>query len=174
MEFLYKTKDGKVGKVRDVNLLPNKLSKLIVKEYDDSCLILPYSKETIIDANLKCISDVLFNCDVLKIYNLGVELLITIDSKIREIAHIDMRMVTDMTDALMHTTVAKICELDYRNVVFSRQLFYGSQLTEIPPMKNYEYLDSDIFRSSKIPTHKEQTWCKLMEIRKNYVRKCKR
>jgi len=167
MYFLYKTKDGKVGKVGDVNLLPKGLSKLILKDYDGSHLRLPYVKETIIDANFESIINITFNCDVLKIYNLGDVLFITIGSKIKEITHIDMRRVRDMTNALRSTSISKICELDYSTVVFSTRLFYGSKLTDIPPMRNYGHLDSDIFEDTDIPIHKERTWKKLMDINKS-------
>jgi len=166
MYLWYKTKYGRVGKVDDVNLLPKWLNKLIVKCYDGSRLTLPYSKKTIIDANMKSIADVVFNCDVLKIYNLGDELLIRTDSKIREIAHMDMRKVTDMSNALMCTSVTKICELDYNNVVFSYQLFCWSKLTGIPPMTNYRHLNSNIFDGTNIPIHKVRIWKKLMKINK--------
>jgi len=166
MYFLYKDNDGGIGKVDDVNLLPKGLSKLILKDYDGNRLNLPYARETIIDANLESVIDIGLNCDVLKIYNLGLRLSIPIGAKIREIAHIDMRRVTDMDRALMHVYVSKICELDYKNVVVGYELFYGSKLTDIPPMKNYENLDSDIFEDTNIPAHKEQTWRKLMEINK--------
>jgi len=166
MYFLYKDNDGVIGKVNNVSLLPKGLSKLIVKEYDGSDFRLPYAKETIIDANLESIAYVVFNCDVLKIYNLGDELYVTMNSKIREIKHIDIRKVTDMDSSFMCTPVSRICELDYRNVESGYLLFYKSQLTDIPPMKNYEHLNSDIFEDTNIPTHKERTWRKLMEINK--------
>jgi len=166
MYFLYKTKDGVIDECYKDYDIPKGLSKLIVKDYDGSRLRLPYVKETIIDANLESITEIELDCDILKIYNLGTRLSITASSKIKEIAHIDMRKVTNMVDALMYVSVTKICELDYRNVVFSYKLFYGSKLTDIPPMKNYEHLNSGIFEGTKIPIHKERTWSKLMRINK--------
>jgi len=166
MEFLYKDNDGVIGNVSDVNLLPESLKKLIIKEYDGSHLDLPYAKETIIDANLESIEGILFNCDVLRIYNLGDVLLIRTDSEIIEIAHIDMRRVKYMSNAFTDTYVTKICELDYKNVVISNRLFYATQLKSIPPMRNYEHSDSDIFKYTNIPIHKLRTWSKLMEINK--------
>jgi len=166
MEFLYKTEYGRIGKVDDVNLLPKILNKLIVKCYDGNILNLPYAKETIIDVNLESIAYVVFKCDVLRIYNLGDELYITTNSRIKEIAHIDMRRITDMDSSLMLTKITKMCELDYKNVKVSTELFCRSRLKNIPPMKNYEHLDSNIFEDTDIPINKVRTWKKLMEINK--------
>jgi len=167
MYFLYKTKDGKVGKVRDVNLLPDELCKLIVKDYDGSPLNLQQSNTLVLDLNYNSISPIYFKTDVLSVYrNYSEWFRFKISRYFKVLKHLDMRMIKNMDRALRYVTVTEICELDYSNVEISTRLFYGSKLTDIPPMKNYGHLDSGIFEDTNIPIHKERTWRKLMEINK--------
>jgi len=167
MYFLYKTKDGKVGKVSNVNRLQKQLSKLIVKDYDGSHLRLPQCNKLVLDLNYNNISLLYFDADVLSVYrNYSGWFRFGIGGYFRVLKHLDMRNVTDMDRTLMYSSVTKICELDYKNVKISYQLFHKSQLTNIPPMRNYEHLHNNIFEGTNIPIHKERTWSMLMKINK--------
>jgi len=177
MLFIYKTKDGRTGMVKDVDSLPSDIRKLIVRRYNGSVFALPYVDELTLDCNRGGIHDIKFKCDKLSIYKPDIYWLninhtpaghdSQFHSTFNTLVRLKLERVEDAYCMLQNTLCTNIIpELDFTDMSRCYNGFRNTNIYNIP--HNIKISTSakyvDFYKGSKIPQHKLLAIDKLLTI----------
>jgi len=189
MRLYYRASNGNTGMVRDVDLLPSNIDKLIVRRYDGSELQLnriDTLNHLILDCNGDEIHDMLFKCDKLSIYKPNIEWFRInntwddrydqLHSTFNTLVRLKLELIKYAYGMFKNTLCINIIpELDFSNVDFPMMahnmllvpVFYNTQLKTIPKMINPPEISyMVVFKGTLIPESKLKVADVLLKISK--------
>jgi len=194
MLFIYKTKDGNTGMVKDVDALPSNIKKLIVRRYNGCVIELPYVDELVLDCNRDDIHRMLFKCDTLSIYKPDVNWFhinnvwvscdanfytsydVKLSSTFNTLSRLKLEHVRSTSGMLKNTLCANITTvLDFSTIKNNQRapiqyvayMFHNTQLTDIPKMINPPTIPyTEMFDGTLIPESKLKIADTLLKISK--------
>jgi len=185
MLFIYKTKDGHTGMVKDVDALPSNLDKLIVRRYNGCVIELPYVDELVLDCNRGDIYSILFKCDTLSIYKPDVNWFHInnvwgdggkSNSTFNTLIRLKAELIKDVIGMLKNTLCSNITTvLDLTTIKNNQQeatvlvvdMFHNTRLTTIPKIINPPAVQyTKIFRGTDIHRDKLKAADRLLALGK--------
>jgi len=145
---------------------PSDCKKIVIRRYDGERIAIPVCDELIIDVGNNKVSSITFNCDSLSVYNVKYyKFVINYYSYVKVLKHFNTKHIDSIFYGFSDSGLERLdCELDLTNVRYTAKAFMGSNLTEIPLMKNYKSCSSNMFEGTKIPYEKLKAWRNLLKL----------
>jgi len=167
MIILYETKDGELNRTDNHRDIPIGCKRIIIKYLGDGKIRVPECEMLIINLGYTRMYDVLFKCDVLKVYNAKCsDFSLHASSKVVKLRHLDMSHIRYMDYGFMGSFLRKTCQLDFKNVISADNAFANCRFYNIPDMINYSHIKNNIFDENDINKIKLSAWKKMMKIKR--------